>query len=668
MSYNEFADKFGTRKSDATRIAESIVNDMKSEGRTELNLKDYAKATGSGLWYGIKDVAKSGYNYINGRLLGTPDLALGLTGNYDKSPAKMARDLEDEYGTTARVFNNTLNLLGSARTMQQGGQKLLEAGAFDKLANGGKVARGVGKLTKFALIDKPSNAVSSSLGSGLALGVVNPQTWYGNLLTGLAGGVAGGAVGAGGRAIKNTFDIKNGGKKIIGQLDGVLQNEPVQYGTMTDARVGQINDAIGSERLSGGSVTVPSPKHLLEQRVEKNGLTSDEVVDLLNSTIHGKDAKVTKAREPRQAIIKPRENSSAVTIIEPKDDGSGVNVITTGIRNNRGLKNSSLVERQTSTLPQSENELSASLAGSKGTSGLQGARDIIQQNEYNVNKNKFINSLSDQDNTETMIKGVKSGDKITRENATTLIKDIDDMRSGKPNEDLRRDLTTEEMYKVQDDYARFDASNGRKTVPQQSINKFYKNNPMAMNVLEEIKKNAPYKLKGYKDNSFHTLNQVKKDLHAGSKWQMNSTTARDGYRHAEQELKTILDSNFNGHRALDTRYAIAERAQEAFEDAVYKNAKKIAGTNPTKWYNGAVIPSLLGSFTPYGAPIAGASILANIAKRAIQRNAGRSVSNGTLPLTEVVSNSLKDAGKYGVKFSKTPTLSELIFQLENKGE
>ena len=48
------------------------------------------------------------------------------------------------------------------------------------------------------------------------------------------------------------------------------------------------------------------------------------------------------------------------------------------------------MERRTSTFTQEENPVLASSAGSKGASGLQGAKDIIQDYEYNVKWNGFF--------------------------------------------------------------------------------------------------------------------------------------------------------------------------------------------------------------------------------------------------------------------------------------
>ena len=671
MTFNSFADKVGYKESDGKRAARYVVSQMEKEGRTEPNFKDYAKIVGMAALSGIKDAGKSGMSWIGGRTLGLSDLAgdylSDLTGVKDISPSKMNQDIIDEYGNLGRGINSTLGLLGGAQTMRQIGGKLDAKGLLG--AGNTKLS----KFAKAALIDTPSNAVSSSIGAGALTGILNPQTWYGNILTGVAGGVLGGAARKGIMAGKNAIDIKRGGDKLAKQLSQEMDFSPVSYGRLSDDKLAQINEIQklrGSTSLSDGKVNIPDPSHLYNERVSGNGYDPQRVVDSLKNTIHGKDSSVVEARNNREAIMLPSSKTSDVTIVEPNTNFDGIDVITTGKRNNNGIKQSSLVERRTSTLPQNENALSASSAGSKGTSGLQGAKDIIQDYEYNVKQNNFIQALGDTDKSETMKSGVKAGDKNTREMAQKLVKDIEDMRSGKKNEALRSDLETPEMYKARDDYAAFDNKYGKQQVPQEQVDAFFENNPLAKNKLETIKRVNPQALKGKADNSFSALNRLKMSLHKDSKWNQASSDLRDAYRTAEQDLKTVLDNNFNGHRALDAQYAIAERVQEAFEDQVLKSAKDISKTKPTKWYSGAVIPALLGSFTPYKFPIAALSVAGNLGKRALQRNASRSIANGLQPITQRVGKGVVNLGSDALNYGKTPALSEIIFELGNtrKGE
>ena len=142
-------------------------------------------------------------------------IAKGLNYSFGDGKWELPESLKPDItprNATERAISNTLDYGQDALAFLGGGEALKSLGVLGKgVSKASKIARGIAS-------GSVGDALASSAGAGTLTGIVNPQTWYGNLLTGVGGAVAGGGLLSGARAAKNAWNVRQGGKELQKQV------------------------------------------------------------------------------------------------------------------------------------------------------------------------------------------------------------------------------------------------------------------------------------------------------------------------------------------------------------------------------------------------------------------------------------------------------------------
>jgi hypothetical protein len=406
---------------------------------------------------------------------------------------------------------------------------------------------GVGRFVASALTPAAMPVeYASAAGAGALTGAVDPETWYGKLATGIAGGVGGASVAGlansfGPGAVKN-FIGRSELKEQIGNARRIAKTAESKYSKLLNAG-GEVSDVnFGKlpenqlERMNylkeldlqpvykDGNVIIAADNiqnHILPRHILNNDKFSPaEFSKIVDDALYSKKSIVsrqnTKGAKPSDNLVSVNPETRNAAFLENKN---GSPSIKTGYELKQSqfdskLKDTALDRRESLSSAPSEDGLAGSL------SALQhGHKSIINQPKQNVKPltQQIIEALgTSKDNSTVLKRSVQSGAKEIREQAT-IISDaiaraktvkgdgtlLDKFRymGNEADNALTKQITTPEMSAAEKSYQEFMKNAGKKQIPEAKIAKFYEENPIAQGVLDTARKYKLKELRNVPENS-----------------------------------------------------------------------------------------------------------------------------------------------------------------------
>jgi hypothetical protein len=313
------------------------------------------------------------------------------------------------------------------------------------------------------------------------------------------------------------------------------------------------------------------------------------------------------------------------------------------------------------------------MAGNATLAGLKNAKSVLFKNKMQQVKNpqqEFAKALTRRDNVTDMKRGVQAGDEALREKANEFVLKMDEKIAshGKADPKFNKTIELPRMTKASIKYDKYMAKNGNKLLSEEDWLNFYKENPVAVDLLNEARAVNPSAFKGVPQGSIKEADYLKAMLRdAKGNAQKYGVPKADAAARAENSIKNLMETKAKGFRAINKEWASAHRAQELVEKRILQNARRIAEVEPQAFWSGLSSPisaaGAAGYFVdPSIAAIAGAGLLGKSALRAGRRSIGRAVSQGKTPL-------LRTIGEGFTKTGKDTTIKSILFSDKlRKGE
>ena len=537
---------------------------------------------------------------------------------------------------------------GFERALDLGAQFATPAGITAKglglAAKGIKGATKAGRVAK-ALLTPAAMPVemAGAAGAGALTGAINPESTAGQIATALAGGVTG----AGFASAVNRGAI-GVGKNFIGQIDlsDALRDiskgrsaRDIDFGRVTKAKIDEINSVPGladNVRMENNRIFIPAEKvqHIYDSRIAGNNMSRKQVIDTLQNVFHGKNATASSGGNPYSVMMSNTNDPSGYGILLPNYNKTGQNAIDTVIRDNP-KRVQSKINRNNSRLDGRSSPSSSLSEDSPGTrfSSVQPASTLnIAQNPENVNQN-IINALTDNNKTRKLVMAVQSGEDDIAQTAGNIVEDLTRKQAsgGKANPAFNDSIKTPELRKAQQNYDDFITKNRDLPV---DLDDFYKNNPVAVGVIDEARNIDPTSFVGVKPGSFEEAQLLKQKLHDKVPIDASSLPAgtTSAYKNAEASLKNKMEAVVPGFRDLDRQYARAKTTQDIYEKLLRRNASKVANATNSPFWSGLSSPITAaglvgGTVNPIALVRAGAGLAGKSILRSSRRNVGRQIAN-----------------------------------------
>lgn len=588
-------------------------------------------------------------------------MAKGLNYSFGNGKYELPESLKPDIkpqNATERAISNALDYGQDALAFLSGGEALKGAGLLGKgVGTASKVARGIASGTV-------PEALASSTGAGVATGIVNPDSMLSNLATGVLGGMAGGGLLSGARALKNAFDIKRGGNELQRQLTSGSNFSDIKYGKISNKKLAEINKIRvenGYAPIKKSDVSIPADRveHLYNGRIVGDNYTPQEVKDVLKGTIHNKKAIVSQGNLPQYQEINVLGTQSG------KRGVVGAHKDT----NNVFVKTAYKTEGDAFASPKLAGEQKALLSRSL-------TNDSIAQKASNVKENNFVQALSDTNKVRRLKNAVQAGEKGIQEQADDFLNRMVARQNGAYDDALEAALKTPKMKEAESVYASFMRNNGKERLSKAATEEFYNKNPIARNLIKDAREIDPQSFENVSKGSLKEFDMLKQMLRRMKGNQAEKTVSQSAAENAEKAVKNIMEDSFKGFKSVNKDYAAARLGQELFEKKVLTNVRNLSKASTSPFWS--VLASSAAGAGTFGAlannpatlVLGGGALLGKSALRALRRQAGRAIMEGKTPLYDAamsgIKSGIKATGKSAIDYGKYPALSVILN--DRKGE
>jgi hypothetical protein len=467
--------------------------------------------------------------------------------------------------------------------------------------------------------------IAGGAGSGAALGAVEPESGLGKFAVGMAGGITG--AGAMGQVLKgiNRAAVGLGKRNFVKQLERGTDFKDVGFGRLSQNKLDSLNglrDLEGVVKLDNGKLSIPAPvvRHFHERRIAGNGYTPQQVADLLDKAIHGKNSVVSRAAYPQiQALVDTQSVPANVGYIGKHTD-TGATIVKGGHK----IENSRL-GRYKDLAPQGEQKPSLRV------DTFVSPENNIPQSLGFVNEN-FIKGLADKDKARVLKNAGMAGDDNILAEARALTDRITRLEAGAPDTALANAMLTPQMKAAKTEYGAYMARNGDLPVDSKFIRQWRKENKTAKRFIDNYYRTHPKGFAGIPDGTLQELEEVKQILKNGANRLGEDTAKKGAFDAARNQIKDYMENQVAGFRPMNARYADAKMTQRMFEDAVKRGASQV-GRSTVSQFKDQLIMTLGGGGALGGAltanPVTLASGLSALGLRELiragRRRAGRQI-------------------------------------------
>ncbi|MCL2017952.1 MAG: hypothetical protein FWG80_04255 [Alphaproteobacteria bacterium] len=300
----------------------------------------------------------------------------------------------------------------------------------------------------------------------------------------IATGIVGGLGGAGIAGAVNRFGV-GAARNFIGRgaLREALEDaaagravRDVDFGHVTRQQMDEINRIPGLAEnaiMRDGRLVIPAEnvKHIYNNRINRDGLSSDEVVNLLQNTMHGR-SRISGGGNPYSAMMSYPENPTGYSILLPNANNTGINQVDNVIRTKNANQLANRIERNSSglggrNLPPSttqENFRSMRFSARQPADG-----SIVPQTDGIVNRN-LISGLADNNKTKTLINSVQAGNENIAQQSSVLNEAFQKRRmTGFMDPEIKESIKLPQTRKAEINYENFMNTNRDMRLLEQSL-------------------------------------------------------------------------------------------------------------------------------------------------------------------------------------------------------
>lgn len=640
MPFSDFAEKVGY-SAVVPQISEEIkqkvaankaayerkykdVSPLKT-GLKAMNAEDWADVAGQSL-QGAERVA-------DGATLGAYEWAnRKLGGNYQERKDRLQQQADvGDIGGLNKVTGLGLeiggNIAGAGGALAKGLAKSGLKGSKLAMASGGIEGAAYGATGSDTLEEVP---VNSALGAGL--GVATAGTLYG----------ASKPLVKGAEYTANSINRWHGKRKLAQQLRRGNGFSDVNFGKIDKNKLDELNkirEIMDVDAVNDRLTTVPADRveHLYQERILKDGYKPKEVVNVLDSALYSKGNKVVKGKFPTlQAFVDDKPKTMNVAIVGKHRDKGNV-FVKTSYKKGAG---SSLEGRSVpSSDPNYENSSGSLLSARQTAANKAPYADNINLSGKNVkynNSRSFLEALADKDKSRKIKNAVQSGADDLSEQARYYSEQLAKRKEGMFEPEFENLIKTPELSKAEKLYSNFFKLNGNQTLAPNKVADFYKSNPVAKNILSEMKQIDPRAFDNIAEGSLAEFDMLKKILReeAGNKIRVGASKA-SALKRAENYLKTLMDNEFKGFREVNRQFADAKAVQDLFESKLKSGLNSVGNATVSPFWSGLSSPvasaGAVGGFvnpTAWGVTAAGLSGKALL--RLLRRKTGRDLAKGLI--------------------------------------
>ncbi len=648
------------------QVAKARELNERTRPRLKKTFGDYFAENVADMTYGAKKA-------LSGATLGASDWALRKLGVGINEDDYLAMKRYNDGTDTAAKWTGVAseiggNMLGAGGALYKGlgkaglkGKKLLgTAGGLEGVAYG---------LTGSGTLDEvPLNAgLGGALGASMA--VLAPMALS--------------PLGKGLDLASNRWGRYLGNKKLIKQLQSGKDFTDVKMGDLSAQTVKNINNlrkGLGQPLMENNELIIPANvvKKLYNKRILNDKRNPKEFVSSLNDAIYNKTPEFSVTKYPQnQAVIKRGEKLTDLGFLSVNPQQTGQNVVKSAYRvPNEDVADVLFGKNRLGGTPNSPSSIRGGSPRSAALDDLLPSsrfNDNIILNDEIVNKNvysrDFIDALADRDSSRTMRNSVMAGADDISERARILGDLLEHRKNGMYNADLELSLKQPQMARAENAYNDYFTKYGNETLPIEKMNQYYDTHPVAWEMIKDLYTKDPRAFDGIKHGSMREMDMLKRALRkkAGNATDSDvSTTAAS--KRAEEDLKTLMDSSFNGFRDINQQYAQAKTAQDLFESKLKKGLTSVGGATVSPFWSGLASPLTAGGIIGgYFSPTVGAATLAGLGgkslMRALRRKAGRKLADGIIDegLGQSGLNFTTAAGVQGADWLREyPTLSNYL--------
>ena len=495
-----------------------------------------------------------------------------------------------------------------------------------------------------------------------------------------------------------------GKRKLAEQLAKGSDFKDVSLGNIDDdlaTRLNQIRNAENVSPVESARVTIPrdSVEHVYQRRIADNKYTSDDMADVVNNALFGKNIHVGKGNLPQYQIIYDSSNPANKVVVGKHRDTGDVFVKTAMKDSGLSKKNKTLDGRTfpsfavdstvtgNSSIPSPQHVRFSGFQGlNKRLGGLPfppyGANvtsdvstaagskipdfqplngKIIPQNMSEVNpafKRSFVEALTDENKRRIMRNAVMSGAEDLSERAKILSDRLERRKSGMYDADFEQVIKTPELSRAEEKYANFMAKNGGQMMPEGKVADFYAQHPIAEDMIAEMRQIDPRAFDGIQPGSLAEFDMLKKTLReeAGNKVKVGASRS-GALKRAENDLKTLMDREFPGFRDVNRNFADAQTTQDIFESRLKKGLTSVGGATVSPFWSGISSPLTAagvvgGYFNPVSLAVTAGGLSGKALMRRMRRDAGRRLADGIVQTPiEVNLNPSLAAGLSSIAFN-----------------
>lgn len=613
------------------KIAENTAQ-YENKYKDVSSLKTGLKAMNGNDWLDVGGQALQGAERVaDGASLGAYDWAnRKLGGNYQERK----EHLQQQADTTGVGGLNKVTGLG------------LELGG-NIVGVGGVLTKGLSKTG----LEGGKLAMASGGVEGGVYGATGSDTWNEALINSTIGAgtgvlTAGSLYGMAKPLVKRGEQAANyvnrwrGKRKLTNQLSNGDNFSDIDLGKISKNKLDEINNLRNIENadaIENNLVTIPADRveHLYQQRILDNKYHPKEVGNVLDSAIFGRDSKVVGGKYPTlQGFVDDSTKPMNVAIVGKHRDRGSL-FVKTGYKKDAG---SSLEGRRTPSSDPDFNNPSGSLLSARQTTTKAPYADNINSNGKNVNDNEysrsFVEALADRDKSKKIKNAVQAGADDLSEQARYLADQMAKRKDGMFDPELEKVIKTPELAKAEKAYADFFTKNGGKVLSPEKVANFYERNPIAKNILSEMKRIDPRNFDNIVHGSLAEFDMLKKILReeAGNKIRVGSSKA-GAMKRAENNLKSLMDGEFEGFRDINRQFANARSGQGLFDSKLKGGLSLVGGATISPFWSGMSSPfasagAIGGLVNPAVWALTAGGLGGKAFMRSMRRKSGRALAKG----------------------------------------
>lgn len=642
MPFDDFAGKIGYAKSPEMTVSDEIkqknaVNNAAYENKYHdvSELVSGLKAMDSDDWLDVAGQSVQGAERVaDGATLGAYEWAnRKLGGNYRDRKERLQQQaktggiggLNSALGFALETGGNIAGAGGAlAKGLSQSGLKGLKLATTAAGIEGGAFGVTGSDSLNEALVNSALGAGTGVLTAGALYGAAKPVI-------------------RGFEKAANNVNRWSGKRKLARQLRKGDSFSDIDLGKIDKSKLTEFNrlrNIANVETVNNGLVTIPADRieHLYQERVVGNKYHPREVGNVLDEALFGKDSKVVGGKHPTlQAFVDDSTDPMNVAIVGKHRDKGNL-FVKTGYKKDAGSRLEG--RRISSSDPKFENSsgslLSARQTAAGKTSYDNNISSKMEKVKYNQSPRSFIEALADKDKSRKIRNAVQAGADDLAEQARYFSDQLAKRKEGMFDPELEKIIKTSDLARAEQAYSDFFVKNGSKTLASQKVSDFYKKNPIARNVLREMKKIDPRAFDNIAEGSLAEFDMLKKILReeAGNKTRVGASKA-GALKRAENNLKSLMDEEFGGFREINRQFADAKAVQDLFDSKLKSGLTSVGNATASPFWSGLSSPfasaGAIGGFVnPAAWGLTAAGLSGKALMRAMRRKSGRVLAKGLI--------------------------------------